>query len=170
MPTFKSACLHIISWMYPLLWILFIILTLFAGVQFPKVQSAGFEFSKSDVSSHLNRFSSRVASVVQHNQNSEGQQLHQVAPHSAKPAIENLLSLLTEAEFLTQLNKLTGETAVNLNNKSVLLETRYTFSMQIDDAQDYLYQYYTDLGIDVRYVDWEYEYYDQIYMGRNVVR
>ena len=169
MPTFKSACLHIISWMYPLLWILFIILTLFAGVQFPKVQSAGFEFSKSDVSSHLNRFSSRVASVVQHNQNSEGQQLHQVAPHSAKPAIENLLSLLTEAEFLTQLNKLTGETAVNLNNKSVLLETRYTFSMQIDDAQDYLYQYYTDLGIDVRYVDWEYEYYDQIYMGRNVV-
>ncbi|MCE7984655.1 MAG: Zn-dependent exopeptidase M28 [Caldilinea sp. CFX5] len=84
---------------------------------------------------------------------------------AADPLITALLPLLTEDDLKTLIGELSGETPVTVGNDTITLNTRYTFATRIQDAERYLHQYYTQLGIAVSYAPWTYGSYS----GRNVI-
>ncbi len=84
---------------------------------------------------------------------------------AADPLIAALLPLLTENDLSTLIGELSGETPVTIGNDTITLNTRYTFATRIQDAERYLHQYYTQLGIAVSYAPWTYGSYS----GRNVI-
>jgi hypothetical protein len=84
---------------------------------------------------------------------------------AADPLIASLLPLLTEADLNTLISELSGETPVTIGNDTITLNTRYTFATRIQDAERYLHQYYTQLGMAVTYAPWTYGSYS----GRNVI-
>lgn len=84
---------------------------------------------------------------------------------STNPTIAGLLSQMTEADLSSRIAQLSGEEPVNLPGGSVTLTTRYTFSSRIRDAERFLHNYYTNLGLSPLYADWSY----YSYSGRNVV-
>jgi len=160
MPTFKPACQRITLWVLTLFWVLFVILT------------TGFlsiDQNIQPVYAHLDTLSEYVNGITQFIQ-SDSKSLETKPNQTAQDTqIENLLPFLTQTEFTQILQDLSGETAIELDGRNVLLKTRYTFSEQIEEVEQYLYEFYVDLGIDVRYVEWEYTVYGQVYMGRNIV-
>ncbi len=84
---------------------------------------------------------------------------------AADPFINTLLPLLTEADLQTLIRELSGEVPVTINGNAITLNTRYTFAPRIQDAERYLHQYYTQLGLAVTYAPWAYG----SYTGRNVI-
>lgn len=86
------------------------------------------------------------------------------APESTNPTIAALLPQLTEADLSSRIAQLSGEVPVSLPGGSVTLATRYTFSSRIRDAERFLFQYYTNLGLSPFYVEWS----RGSYSGRNV--
>ena len=87
------------------------------------------------------------------------------SPQSTNPTIVGLLPQLTEADLSSRIAQLSGEVPVDLPGGSVTLATRYTFSTRIRDAERFLHNYYTNLGLSPVYADWSYSGYS----GRNVV-
>ena len=87
------------------------------------------------------------------------------SPQSTNPTIAALLPQLTESDLSSRIAQLSGEVPVTLPGGSVTLATRYTFSTRIRDAERFLYNYYTNLGLSPVYADWTY----YSYSGRNVV-
>lgn len=88
-----------------------------------------------------------------------------VAATTADPLITSLLPLLTEANLKTLIDELSGEVPVTIGGNAITINTRYTFATRIQDAERYLHQYYTQLGLAVRYAPWTYGSYS----GRNVI-
>jgi hypothetical protein len=83
----------------------------------------------------------------------------------ANPAIADLLPLLTEADLTALLRELSGEVTVHVDGVAVDLNTRYTLSSQIQDAEHYLFRYYSNLGLTPSYFEWTWG----SYRGRNVM-
>ncbi len=81
------------------------------------------------------------------------------------PNVDSLLPRLTEADLRAMVDSLSGQQAVTIGGTAVTLNTRYTFSDRIRDAEAYVYQYYQALGIPVTYSPWTYGSYS----GRNVI-
>ena len=81
------------------------------------------------------------------------------------PNVDYLLPRLTEADLRAMVDSLSGQQAVIIGGAAVTLNTRYTFSDRIRDAEAYVYQYYQNLGIPVTYSPWTYGSYS----GRNVI-
>ena len=81
------------------------------------------------------------------------------------PNVDYLLPRLTEADLRAMVDGLSGQKAVTVGGTAVTLNTRYTFSARIRDAEAYVYQYYQTLGIPVVYSPWTYGNYS----GRNVI-
>ena len=81
------------------------------------------------------------------------------------PNVDYLLPRLTEADLRAMVDGLSGQKAVTVGGTAVTLNTRYTFSARIRDAEAYVYQYYQTLGIPVIYSPWTYGNYS----GRNVI-
>lgn len=81
------------------------------------------------------------------------------------PLIESLLPHLTTADLADQIGKLSGEEPVEVDGSSLTLDTRYTFAVRIRDAERYLHQHYTNMGLDVGYYNWTYGNYS----GRDVI-
>lgn len=84
---------------------------------------------------------------------------------AADPLITGLLPLLTEADLKTLIDELSGEVSVTIGGNAITLNTRYTFATRIQDAERYLQQSYTQLGLAVSYAPWTYGSYS----GRNVI-
>ncbi len=84
---------------------------------------------------------------------------------AADPLITDLLPLLTETDLQSLIRELSGEIPVTIGGDTITLNTRYTFATRIQDAERYLHQYYTQLGIAVAYSPWAYG----SYTGRNVI-
>ncbi len=81
------------------------------------------------------------------------------------PNVDYLLPRLTEADLRSMVDGLSGQQAVTIGGTAVTLNTRYTFSDRLRDAEAYVYQYYQNLGIPVVYSPWTYGNYS----GRNVI-
>jgi hypothetical protein len=81
------------------------------------------------------------------------------------PLIESLLPLLTTTDLTNRIRQLSGETPVTLPGGQVTLNTRYTFSSRIADAERFLFEYHTALGMNPSYAAWTYGNYS----GRNVI-
>ncbi len=81
------------------------------------------------------------------------------------PFVASLLPQLTQADLEALIRQISGETPVELDGSQVTLNTRYTFSGRVRDAERFVYQYYANRGMDVSYVNWTYGNYS----GRNVV-
>ncbi len=60
---------------------------------------------------------------------------------------------------------LSGQKAVIVGGAAVTLNTRYTFASRLRSAEQFIYEYYQQLGLSVRYANWTYGNYS----GRNVV-
>lgn len=84
---------------------------------------------------------------------------------STNPTIAGLLSRMTEADLSSRIAQLSGEVPVTLPGGAVTLATRYTFSSQIANAERFLFNYYTNLGLSPVYAPWT----KGSYSGRNVV-
>jgi len=91
--------------------------------------------------------------------------LRSASPQSTNPTIAALLPQITESDLSSRIAQLSGEVPVTLPGGAVTLATRYTFSTRIRDAERFLFQYYTNLGLSPAYADWTYGSYS----GRNVV-
>ena len=83
----------------------------------------------------------------------------------ADPFIASLLDQLTSDDLTAIIADLSGETPVIIDGQEVTLATRYTFTQGDDQAAQYIYQRYTDMGLDVSYFDWTYGQYS----GRDVI-
>lgn len=81
------------------------------------------------------------------------------------PAVTALLPLLRESDLRTLVDQISGQTPVTVNGITATLTTRYTLSARLRSAEDYIYQWYANLGIPVRYFSWQYGSYS----GRNVI-
>ncbi|MDQ4076302.1 MAG: M20/M25/M40 family metallo-hydrolase [Chloroflexota bacterium] len=86
-------------------------------------------------------------------------------PGQADPTIAALLTQVTESGLSSLIADLSGERPVSVDGAEVLLRTRFTLASNIRDAERYLHQYYTELGLDVSYDDWTYG----SYQGRNLI-
>ena len=83
----------------------------------------------------------------------------------ADPAITALLSQITPQALQTLVNQLSGETPAPVGGAAVTINTRYTFASRLRSAEQFVYEYYQALGLNVRYAPWTYGKYS----GRNVV-
>ncbi|MBW7886267.1 MAG: M28 family peptidase [Caldilineaceae bacterium] len=87
------------------------------------------------------------------------------APAAPDPNVAALLNRLTEQDLLDLVNKLSGQTTAVVGGTPVTIKSRYTFSSHLRNAEQFVYEYYRALGIDVTYFNWTYGSYS----GRNVV-
>ena len=87
------------------------------------------------------------------------------APALPNPAVAALLPLLNESDLRMLVDQLSGQTPVTVNGASVTLTTRHTLAARLRSAEDYVYQWYSNLGIPVSYFAWQYGSYS----GRNVI-
>jgi len=81
------------------------------------------------------------------------------------PAVAALLPALTEGDLSILVNQLSGQTSVTVGGLPVTLNTRYTFTARVHDAERFVYDTYAALGIPVSYANWT----NGAYSGRNVV-
>ena len=81
------------------------------------------------------------------------------------PFVASLLPQLTQADLEALIRQISGETPVELDGSQVTLNTRYTFSTRVRDAERFVYQYYANRGMAVSYFNWTYGNYS----GRNVI-
>ncbi|MBX2999475.1 MAG: M20/M25/M40 family metallo-hydrolase, partial [Caldilineaceae bacterium] len=81
------------------------------------------------------------------------------------PLVESLLPLMTTQALADRIRQLSGEVPVTLPGGQVTLNTRYTFSARITDAERFLYEYHKALGMNPSYAAWTYGNYS----GRNVI-
>lgn len=84
---------------------------------------------------------------------------------STDPTIAALLAQITQSDLSSRIAQLSGDEAVSLPGGSVTLATRYTFSSQILNAERFLHNYYTNLGLSPIYAPWN----RGSYSGRNVI-
>ncbi|HHY58618.1 MAG TPA: Zn-dependent exopeptidase M28 [Chloroflexi bacterium] len=87
------------------------------------------------------------------------------AVRSVDPQIAALLQQITPQEIQSLVNQLSGQTPVTVGGAAVTLNTRYTFASRLRSAEQFIYEYYQRLGLNVRYASWNYGQYS----GRNVV-
>lgn len=87
------------------------------------------------------------------------------SPQSTNPTVAALLPQLSEADLASRIAQLSGEVPVALPGGSVTLATRYTFSTRILDAERFLHNYYTNLGMTPVYAAWT----RGNYSGRNLI-
>lgn len=83
----------------------------------------------------------------------------------ADPTIAALLAQITPAELQTLVSQLSGHTPAPVGGQAVTIHTRYTFAGRLRDAEQFVYESYQRLGLNVRYAPWTYGRYS----GRNVV-
>lgn len=81
------------------------------------------------------------------------------------PAVAALLAQITPAELQTLVSQLSGHTPAPVGGGAVTIHTRYTLATRLRDAEQFVYEYYQRLGLNVRYAPWSYGQYS----GRNVV-
>ncbi|MCS6825232.1 MAG: M20/M25/M40 family metallo-hydrolase [Caldilinea sp.] len=81
------------------------------------------------------------------------------------PAVAALLAQITPAELQTLVSQLSGHMPAPVGGGAVTIHTRYTFAGRLRDAEQFVYEYYQHLGLNVRYAPWSYGQYS----GRNVV-
>jgi Zn-dependent M28 family amino/carboxypeptidase len=81
------------------------------------------------------------------------------------PDIAALLAQVTPAELQSLVNQISGQTPATVGGAAVTLNTRYTFASRLRSAEQFIYEYYQQLGLGVRYANWSYGQYS----GRNVV-
>ncbi|MFZ1767851.1 MAG: M28 family peptidase, partial [Caldilinea sp.] len=81
------------------------------------------------------------------------------------PVITALLSQITPQELQVLVNQLSGQTPAPVGGAAVTISTRYTFASSLRSAEQFVYEYYQALGLNVRYAPWTYGKYS----GRNVV-
>ncbi|MBO9393383.1 MAG: M20/M25/M40 family metallo-hydrolase [Caldilinea sp.] len=84
---------------------------------------------------------------------------------AADPTIAALLTQITPAELQTLVSQLSGHTPAPVSGQAVTINTRYTFASRLRDAEQFIYEYYQRLGLNVRFAPWTYGRYS----GRNVV-
>ncbi|MBP8108670.1 MAG: M20/M25/M40 family metallo-hydrolase, partial [Caldilineaceae bacterium] len=79
--------------------------------------------------------------------------------------VTTLLDQVSSAQISTRIADLSGAQPVSIYGTNVTLNSRYTFATRIRDAERYLYQFYEQRGMAVRYDDWTYGSYS----GRNII-
>ncbi len=84
---------------------------------------------------------------------------------TTSPLITGLLTQITPAALESRIRQLSGEVPVNLPGRSTTLDTRYTFSTRIGDAEEFLLEYHKALGLNPSYAQWTYGSYS----GKNVI-
>ncbi len=89
----------------------------------------------------------------------------QAAATEPNPAVAALLGQLTQVDLKALVEQLSGEQEVVVGGTPLFLNTRYTFSNRLSDAEQFVFEYYQRLGYDVRFENWTYGRYS----GRNVV-
>lgn len=87
------------------------------------------------------------------------------APTAVDPAVAVLLAQITPEELRNLVSQISGETPAMVGGAPVTINTRYTFAPRLRDAEQFVYEYYQRLRLDVRYSPWTYGQYS----GRNVV-
>jgi hypothetical protein len=87
------------------------------------------------------------------------------SPAVADPTIAALLAQITPAEISNDIADLSGERAVDLGGRSVTFHTRYLLAGHLPDVEEYLYRYYSSLGLATTYSYWAYGSYS----GYNVI-
>ncbi len=81
------------------------------------------------------------------------------------PFVTTLLDQVSSTQISTLIGDLSGVRPVNIYGTAITLNSRYTFATRIRDAERYLYQFYEQRGMAVRYDDWTYGSYS----GRNII-
>ncbi len=87
------------------------------------------------------------------------------APTVVDPAVAALLMQVTPEELRTLVSQISGETPAMVGGAPLTISTRYTFAARLRDAEQFVYEYYQRLRLDVRYLPWTYGQYS----GRNIV-
>ena len=87
------------------------------------------------------------------------------APAAVDPAVAALLPKLTEADLQTLVERLSGRAPAMVSGAPVTIDTRYTLAARLRDAEQFVYEYYVGLGMNVAYFNWTYGSYS----GRNVI-
>ncbi len=83
----------------------------------------------------------------------------------ANSFVTSLLDQVSTDQISTLIGDLSGVRPVSIYGTNITLNTRYTFAPRIRDAERYLYQFYEQRGMAVRYDDWTYGSYS----GRNII-